>query len=523
MSAPAHKASRSFARSFSEPYVASLIIFPLVAFLALDNKFDFVDDSYYVLLAKSLAGGFGYSDISQPAPHFYNHFPPGLPLLLSIPTLFGFDLSTNVILYKLVLIACGAASLYLFSRLAVAKGFSREAVSAVILLASVSIVFVGFTTRVASEMLYSLLAVAALLALTKYERGSSISRWLLVSALLLVACLLTRSIGVVLIGAAFLTLTLKRDFKRAILIVITAGLVWLPWFVVSRGEGSAIGTYYREFLSTSGNESIATIAKRMLYNGWLILDRDIPRVIFSISSSEFIRGSRSLNATFLPVRLGISALVVLPILNSVRRKPCTAAVYVLGYLVLISMWPGDPSRYIVPMVPFFCLGFIEGLRKLFEKVSTWNPGLPNLQRSAFISILLLCVATQLITDARVISVVRRSGHYSFEAASIWNETMTAYGWVKQNTAPSSVIGCDLPIAANIYLFTERKAVSLPKRPEAYAQRGITHIAYIIDPTLYEGPETKEKPNLEQFISRTSGKLSLKLVYQSPNVSIFELE
>jgi hypothetical protein len=491
----------------------------LLAILALDDKFDFVDDSYYIMLAKSLAGGFGYSDINLPVPVFHDHFPPGLPLLLSVPTLFGFDLSTTVILYKLLLIACGAVSLYLFARLATEEGFSSEAVSSATLLSAVSIVFVGFTTRVGSEMLYSMLSVAALIAFTRYERASIVSRRLLVLALFLVACVLTRSIGFVLIGSAFLTLLLKRDLKRAAVVGFSAGLLWLPWFLMSRSRGSGIAWYSHEFLSAFGTDSVANITRRVLYNGWLLLDRDIPRVVFSLSSSEFIRAHRILNAVVLPVRLGISAVVIVAILVALRRQRSAAAIYVTCYVLLISVWPTDPSRYIVPMAPFLCLAFVWGAWMILERRSE----LMKFRRTAMAGLLAACIASHLITDARAISVVRRSGHYTFEAASIWNETMTAYEWIRQNTPPSSVIGCQPAIGPHVFLFTGRKALPLTRRPETYPQLGISHILYITDPTMYDGPEVRRRPGLNEFIDIAGGKLSLNLVYRSADMAVFEMK
>ncbi len=499
--------------------VSGVALFFFIAVLSLNSKFNYVDDAYYIMLAKSLAGGFGFSDIHLPSPHLHRHFPPGLPLFLSIPTLLGFDISTSVVIYKLLLIGCGALGLYLFARFAIAEGHSPWVASAAIVLSSVSIIFIGFTTRVASEMLYLLLSVGALIALRKYEQSSYKSRWLAVSALCLVASLLTRSIGILMLGAAVLCWVLKRKFRHATFLIISSAVLWLPWFILSKTAGAGVGSYYEEFLSSF---QLYTLIERVLENGWLVLDRDIPRVILSLSASEFVQTRVWLSALLLPVRLGISASAIFPILRGLWPRPRVATIYLVCYLLLIIIWPWDPGRYVVPLVPFLCLSFIAGLEMLLNGLSERHPKLLRWRPAVFAVVIATCIVSQLISDARFVSTVRRSGHYTPEAASIWDETMMAYEWIRQNTAPSSIIGCEPAMDPHVYLFTDRKALALPSRPEAFKRLGVTHVLHITDPTMYKGDELKRRPDLQQFIKRASGKVTLTPVYQSDNVSIFEI-
>lgn len=498
-------------------------LFVLISCFALNTRFDFVDDAYYIVLAKSLAGGFGFSDIHLPEPRFHRHFPPGLPLVLSLPTLLGFDLSTSVVIYKLILICCGALGLYCFARFALAEGYSKHLVPAAILLASVSITFVGFTTRVASEMLYLLLSALALVALNKYEQSSLKSRWLPLSAVFLVTLVLTRSIGLVMLVAALLSWVIKREFKRAILLIIASVALWLPWFLVSKTGGSGVESYYDEFFSSFNPGAFFELGKRVVENGWLLLNRDIPRAIFSIGSSEFVEARPWLDAFFLPLRLGISAVVVLSILRGLRQAPRLASLYLAGSLLLITMWPWDPSRYIVPLIPLLCLSFVAGLRMIFERLPAIRQNWLSIQPKLLAGVVAACIASHLISDARFVLTVRRSGHYNAAAASFWNEITTAYEWINRNTSQSSIIGCEPAIDPSVFLFTTRKSLALPARPETYERLGVTHILHVTSPTMYKGDQLKRRPDLQKFLDRATGKVPLKLVYQSANVSIFEID
>ena len=497
-------------------------LFVLISCLALNTKFDLVDDAYYIMLAKSLAGGFGFSDIHLPEPHFHRHFPPGLPLVLSLPTLLGFNLSTSVILYKLVLIGCGTLALYCFARFALAEGYSKQLVSSAVLLASVSITLVGFTTRVASELPYLLLSVLALIALNRYEQSPLKSRWLALSALFLVASILTRSVGIVMLAAALLSWVLKRDFRRAVLLVTASAVLWLPWFVLSKTGGSGVASYLNELLSSLQQSALFELGRRAVENGWFILNRDIPRAILSIGSSDFVEARPWLNALVLPVRLAISVTVALSILRGFRRTPRIASLYIASYLLLIVIWPADPSRYIVPLIPFVCLSFVAGCQMLFERFAASHPESLSLQRRLFAGTIAICFASQLTSDARLVSTIRQTGHYNALAASTWNEITTAYEWINQNTSQSSVFGCEPAIDPSVYLFTGRRSLALRYRPEAYKRLGVTHILHLTSPTMYKGSEVKHKPDLREFYDRTSGKISLTLVYQSANVSIFQV-
>src|SRR5262249_10140643 len=74
--------------SLSSALTLSIAFFVLVGILVLNGKFNWVDDAYYIMLGKALAGGYGYKDINLPVPVTHRFFPPGLPVLLSIPSLF---------------------------------------------------------------------------------------------------------------------------------------------------------------------------------------------------------------------------------------------------------------------------------------------------------------------------------------------------------------------------------------------------------------------------------------------------
>src|SRR6188508_2409944 len=65
----------------------------------------FVDDAWYVLLAKAIATGHGFTAINSPTPGILPLFPPGFPALLALVFRIAPDFPQNLWLLKSVLIA----------------------------------------------------------------------------------------------------------------------------------------------------------------------------------------------------------------------------------------------------------------------------------------------------------------------------------------------------------------------------------------------------------------------------------
>jgi hypothetical protein len=164
----------------------------LASCLVLNDRFNWFDDAYYIMLAKALANGQSYYDINLPTPELHKLFPPGLSVLLALPSWLNFELKTTLIIFKLILIVCGAISLYAFAHLAKQEDYKEPNITCAIIISATSIAIVGHSCRVASEMPYILLSILALTSLNYYEQAPKLSRYLFFSSLLIVGCVLTR-------------------------------------------------------------------------------------------------------------------------------------------------------------------------------------------------------------------------------------------------------------------------------------------------------------------------------------------
>jgi hypothetical protein len=506
--------------------LASIGLFIIPSCAALNPRFNWVDDAYYLVVAKALATGQGYTNIHFPTPTFHSHFPPGLPVLLSLPMLAGLPFGATIVICKVLLIACGALGLCALARLMEIEGYPGGLVPWGLVIAAASVAFVGYTCRVASEMLYFPLSVMALVAVHRYRLAALKSWWLPAAILLLAGLVLTRSIGALLVAAIVLDLAWKRDFKRLLLLAVPVGIILAAWSLGTSGRTPGSGDYTKEFVymyHSSRANSVVPVLLGIAGNVWALINIEIPRTIFSIASSEAVQQHRLLNLTILPLRLVVSALALWPIIRGSRGFGLAIRIYLGLYFVLMAVWPSDPSRYLVPVGPFFCFSFVGGISDLLERIQSYGRGPLGLPPKAlFYFAAGLCVASNLVSDARYVMTVRRTGDFSAQAAVLWDDCMAAYRWIDQNTSSSAVIGCVPPIEAHVYLLADRKSVPLTARVAAWKEEGISYILQVNDSTFYGSVDSRVETRVVNALGSEAARPMLTQVYRNPNAIIYRV-
>ncbi|HKV40969.1 MAG TPA: hypothetical protein VJX67_17310 [Blastocatellia bacterium] len=505
------------------PYLA-ISLFAALSCVALNSHFNVIDDSYYVVVAKALATGQGYSNIYLPHPTPHTHFPPGLPVLLSLPMLLGWALGPTIIVCKLILTACAVLALLAFARLAQLDGYTQATTALAVVLSALSVVLVSYTCRVASEMLYMLLSVLSLLAVQRYRRAAYQSWWGPAAGVLISAAVLTRSIGVVLLVAITLELLRTCEFKRLAAVLAPASLILATW--VWRTRGSTGGSGYAKDFAVYGaarHGSWLVLLTEPAKNLWFMAHAAIPRMIVSILQSEAVQSNRLLGAAALPVELGVSLVVLYGIVLGFRKESSPTHLYLVAYLALIAVYPWDPTRYLIPILPFLCISFIAGLRDVFRQVGKWTRSELIHSASPVAAVIAVCVASSILSDGRFVLAARTTGDFSSEAAISWHNTMDAYRWIESNTVPSSVIGCVPTIEANVYLYTGRKAISLPAHTGRWASAGMTYVLSREDKSANGESERRVENRLFKVVQASAGGGDIAIVYRNPDVAIYKVE
>lgn len=508
------------------------IAFYIVAgLLVLNNRFNWFDDAYYIMLAQALADGQGYVDVNLPTPQIHKLFPPMLSIFLALPSWFNLALDTKIIIFKVILIIFGATGLYVFTKLAAKEGHSSKTITYSIIISATSIALVGHTCRVASETAYLLFSILALISLSIYQEKKNLSRYLFISAVLLVICILTRSIGILLLPAIAVSWIIRREFTKVFLLVSLVILLLSPWLLLAKQTGGG-GTsrYLTDMIvqytniDSAAEKSLAkALVNRAKENAQLIVSKEIPRIIFSLSASSTVLENQTLNLLSYPIRLFISLLVILSILASLWPKPKITTFYLVFYLGLLLVWPWEPSRFLIPIIPFLCLAFFNSLEKLLDSLATKLQIKNGLATNLINILVILLVISHLISDARFITTVWRTGDFSPQAAEFGEDTVTAYKWVKENTPKDSLMGCIPALEAYAYIYCQRKAVALPTNPEVCQQLNVSYIIFIDEKLVNNNQEAQSARDLRHFLKRAGGDNFLSLVYQNKTVKIFSID
>lgn len=221
--------------------------------------------------------------LNHPLEPLCAHWPPGLPLLLSV---FGWlPLEQHILAAKLLISLLGVGCVFLayfyYRHLAV----SHKLAILMVLALGLNPLFYGYSHSVLSEVPYTFFSIGALLAVEKaFSEGKHVpKKFLVVGIMFLSVAILTRSVGVTLVFATFLWCLIhaNESFKgwpRAGLGVVS-GLSVLPWATwslythIHRLAGETVTkSYFSQFLMKNpyledlGVIGLEDLVKRFIYN-----------------------------------------------------------------------------------------------------------------------------------------------------------------------------------------------------------------------------------------------------------------
>jgi hypothetical protein len=393
----------------------------------------FHDDAVYLVTAKALVAGHGYTLENLPNPIPQTKYPPLFPLLVALFLM----ISDQAELLKLLPLICTAAWLLLTYKLL--RKMGAEPWGSLLLVgltaASPLVVFLG--TNLLSEPLFALLLTAALLALLD-------DRMFLAGALAALASL-TRTAGLPLIAAIALTLILRARFRRAIVFTATAVGLATPWFAWAfvhaagdpyYGGGNYAASNMLKALSASEKASVIGANLMFLFSGPFTL----------------LSGIRDVYAAIVTFCLLVWCLW--------KRRQLVPDLFLLLYCGMLLLWPGPPARFLVPVLPLILWLFW----RVFRNIPI---------REALAAVVLIVALLPLWASTRRIPATFRSGEFpnSDRQPDDWKEMSKLFAWIRKNTPADAILAANLdPL---FYLNTGRKAVRgyLPDGYKTFYQSG----------------------------------------------------
>lgn len=344
----------------------ALVLFCLA--LLLDGKLSQTrggDGPSYLILARSLAEGYGYADINIPGAPTHTQYPPVFPLLLTpIYLAFGY----NFLLVKLLIVVSAVASLFAIRAFFSDHGGKLYGTS-IAVLTGTNFFFLFYTNEIQTEIPYLCLSFLALLYARRHVPSANAFQLFLALPLLLALAYMTRMIGVTLAAAAFVTVLLAlrgreglpAGLKKTFLFAAAASVPFVIWTLRNSIYSQDIATYQSIFTQAdyysldSGSAGLGSLFARFSLNSGYYFES-----IYEMLAMMPARGGfwwAALIAVFLLVMAGF----VKELFSRREMKDF----YFLFYLGLLTVWPvygkGDAQRYLVPLIPFLYHYLFSGL------------------------------------------------------------------------------------------------------------------------------------------------------------------
>ncbi|MGD1069411.1 MAG: hypothetical protein ABSB15_04660 [Bryobacteraceae bacterium] len=400
----------------------------------------FHDDGVYLVTAKSLAAGHGYTIESLPDPIAQTKYPPLFPALLALFTL----VSGQAWWLKLLPLGCAFAWLALTYKLLLKLGAARDGAFLLVVLTAASPTVVFLNANLLTEPLFALLLTAALLALLD-------DRALAAGAFAGLATL-TRSAGLPLIAACVLTLTVRRRFRSALLFTAAAMLLVAPWLGWSLAHATNHPYYSGASYATSSILTHLPANEKLQVLGANIL-------MLLASPFTLLTGIGSMYAVIATLALIVWALI--------KRRQLMPDLFVALYCLMLLCWAGPPQRFVAPIFPLV----LWMLWRVYQHVRI---------QEALAACVLILVALTFRTDfSRVLATLR---YGQFPSANVqpgdWDQLGKLFAYIRAGTPRDAIVMVNLD--PMFYLNTGRKTI-----------RGFSPDGY----KLYYGhPETAVTPD-----------------------------
>lgn len=515
--------------------VAAIAAAPLVAVyvLRLDRAAGlYVDDAWYIVLAKAVWQGDGFRLISSATTPILPAFPPGFAIILA-PIVGAFpEFPANVTPLKLVSIVAmfgvGLAAYRFVARHYDAPPVVAAAVAATTVLMP-AFVFLA-TSTVMAEATFTLAQLGFALAVEHAaRRPSESSRAAVICGLVAGATILIRLAGVASIVAGVFYLARRQGRRPALVLAAVAGACYAPWAVYAAANrapldtrvqhGGSIAYGYDELLLMrwggepgGGRVTLADIPARIAFNTINIFGRDAGAFVLpgayrdAIESGQeafLLSGEIGFRATGMGggaaplwVSLPVSAVMVAGFVSIIRRRATVAEWMVPLTVAMVVFVPARTFRYVLPLTPFLLLYFFAGL----ETIAAWVRRSPSWTFGAPFRVAALCLLALIATEhVRYIAAMR------FGPQPAWlrdyEEVKDVTDWLNANLHDHSPIASSNP--GLVYLVTGRKTVALsnPYTHAAEWQRlGVRHAValHVADPPprslgfrpRYESPRLK---------------------------------
>ena len=393
------------------------------------------DDGVFLASAESVAAGHGYRLPSLPGAPPATKYPPLYPLLVSLVIAITPPFPDNLILVKLVNVACYVISLALFFGLARSRledDWAALVLTASLGLSPVVVIYLDYTM---SESLFLTLTIAFLKAWERAVARRDASRTFM-SLVLLLAILATKAIGLGIGVAAILDALRRRRLFLALLTAAVTSLWVVAWQSIQPTDvPSPLLDYYLRYEPTL-----------------LAIIPSSPHRAVEAMIDTIRHYSDGLHMIVGPA-WSLPPVTVLAAYGLLRRRHTLEPLLVFGCLGILLLYPGSAPRYLLPLLPSYLLGTGDAVRTICSQA-----GLSRMALPAVLTMFAVAGVTPIANYVR--------HHPSASADSKeWQGFLETAQWLRDNTPENTVIASGYDQA---YFLASRRAAVRPWRHDAFS-------------------------------------------------------
>jgi hypothetical protein len=517
----------------------ALLLFLTIYLLRLDRVAGLiVDDAWYVLLAKSLASGQGYTIINSPSPGILPFYPPGFPLLLSLVFRFAPEFPANVWLLKSVSIAAmlgvGVMSYRYFVRDRALPRLVAFGIAAATVFYPAQ-VFLA-TSTVMSECMFMLVQLLTIVVIERVAReGQSKRAWgyALAGAVLASYAFLTRSVAVGLIVAVFAYLLKERLIRAALIFAAAAALFVGSWMLYARAHaptaeqraeqgGNIVQSYATQFwqktagVVSSGTISADDLPERVWKNASEIVKYDMGAFGFYMLFRSLEPGEvRHVEEELRTFSLVLSLLVLVGFVAAARER-VTLVEFVLPLSLMVTLlWGWEQFRLLLPSLPFFIFYLLMGVRavhRLYQRLH--EAANPRAQWIAVAVVVWCFVSFNLYANVKFI--LRKYDPVPAERSRwirAFEENEEVLKWAQENLPKSEVVAVQNP--ALLYLYTGHKTVASDDPAGNWETWNRIGVRYMVRTSPYRLPDPDANESKYRTVYRHRGELNLRVLDLGP--------
>jgi len=399
----------------------------------------FHDDGMYIVTARSIYQGTGYSIVSLPGSPPQTKYPPVFPLLLSLCWHINPSFPENIVLMRLFSALCAVLVLFMaFFYLRLKSSYT--ALLSFLFLSALAFnpYFALLSGQIMSEMPFTLFSLASIVLFLRYERhGDKTS--LYGSLLLAAIAFYTRSIGIALFLSFLLWFVCQRRFKASLGIFALMLVVTIPWFYwgyknAPPGANSFVTTsYFLWFLSAVRSCSSSSISVFLPDS----LGLSLPGLLCPSVRVHSITLSTILSIIFAVFFL---LFFLKGILYWLRKSLSVDTLYLLITMVIIVVWSSsgfEPARFLIPLLPVVLFHLMEGVKAVREDIITLSFPCKMLTRHLWrLGVAVLLVGIYVVTTPQTTRLVRGTFQNS---PALFHCIEEASAWISNNTERKDVI------------------------------------------------------------------------------------